>query len=60
MGAESSTLAEIDDNKLLVDLTGNKKIERDADEFWDALLQFVFELPEDRLVAPNEVSLKYL
>ena len=47
MGAESSTLAEIDKNSLLARLTGNVKVERD-DNFWDNLLQFAFELPEER------------
>lgn len=48
MGAESSTLAEIDSNKLLLELTGNSKKERDDEKFWNELLGFVFELPDDR------------
>ena len=47
MGAESSTLAEIDDNGLLSKLTGSIKVERD-DKFWEELLEFAFEVPEDR------------
>ena len=47
MGAESSTLAEIDNNGLLSKLTGSIKVERD-DKFWEELLEFAFEVPEDR------------
>lgn len=47
MGLESSTLAEIDSNELLQGLTGNLKKERE-DTFWNELLGFSFEAPEDK------------
>lgn len=47
MGAESSTLEDINENSLLTKLTGALKVERD-DTFWDKLLDFEFEYPQDR------------
>ncbi|XP_065063969.1 dymeclin-like isoform X2 [Rhopilema esculentum] len=47
MGAESSTVAEIDSNKFINELVGSTKKERD-DEFWEELLNFTFEAPDDR------------
>ena len=49
MGAESSTLEDINENSLLTKLTGALKVERD-DTFWDKLLDFEFEYPQDRYV----------
>ena len=49
MGAESSTLEDINENSLLTKLTGDLKVERD-DIFWDQLLDFAFEYPQDRFV----------
>ncbi len=47
MGAESSTLADVDKNEYLCRLTGNAKVERE-EKFWDELLDFTFEFAESR------------
>ena len=59
MGAESSTLAEIDSNKFIIELVGSTKKERD-DEFWEELLNFTFEAPDDRFALSFDWPIKWL